>query len=347
MSVDRLAVSSVAANSLTAIAPFPAPTSLPDGYARHRPDLESQRAVLYGLVAAHDWSRRSWPELIEDLLALGRTDIPLARLAEGHLDAVRILDQADRKPVPGALYGVWASRSQHNGVRGRRDAAGGLELDGLLAFASGAGLLERALVPVWLAADTHVLVDLDLTDVPVDTTTWRTAAMGASRTHQVNLSGRSADQEDQVSGDNFYLTRPGFFPGGVGVAAVWVGGAARVADLLYRRHERPSPAQQLRLGRIRVDLVAAAAAVRGAAGWLEATALDQPGLDLAAIAAETRSVAAESVRRILAEAKLVTGPAGLALDEDLAHAVVDLELYTAQHSLDGDALLLGDPERRP
>ena len=205
-------------------------------------------------------------------------------------------------------------------------------------------MLDRALVPVWLAVDTHVLVDLDLTDVPVDTTTWRTAAMTVSRTHQVDLSGRSADPGDEVGGDNFYLARPGFFPGGVGVAAVWVGGAARVADLLSRRHERPSPAQQLRLGRIRVDLVAAAAAVRGAAGLLEATALDQ--LDLAAIAAETRSVAAEAVRRILAEAKLVTGPAGLALDEDLGHAVADLELYTAQHSPDGDALLLGDPARR-
>lgn len=331
---------------LTASQPLPDPQPLPDGYSRHTPGVEAQSVVLRELVGKQ-WRKRTWAELIEGLLALGRADIPLARLAEGHIDAARILNQADRKPEPGALYGVWASKSQHQGVRGTRDSDGGLVLDGLLPFASGAGLLNRALVPVWLDEDTHVLVDLDLADVPVDTTVWRTAAMTPSRTHQVSLSGRAAAPDDVVGKDNFYLARPGFFPGGVGVAACWVGGAARVTDLLHRRHETVGPAQQLRLGQIRIELAGAAAAVRATARWLDETDLDAPGLDLASVAGETRSVAANSVRRLLAEAKLITGPVGLALDEDLGHAIADLELYAAQHNPDSDALGLGDPERRP
>ena len=49
------------------------------------------------------------------LARLGRRDLALARLAEGHTDAVAILAEAGRKPVPDALYGVWAARSSGTG----------------------------------------------------------------------------------------------------------------------------------------------------------------------------------------------------------------------------------------
>jgi hypothetical protein len=46
-------------------------------------------------------------------------------------------------------------------------------------------------------------------------------------------------------------------------------------------------------------------------------------------------------------ARLATGPAGLALDDGISHAVPDLELYVLQQNSLGDAALLGDPERQP
>ena len=136
---------------LTVTQPVPPVLALPAGYDRHAPEIPEQRAALGRLVAGWDWPARSWSELIEDLLALGRTDIPLSRLAEGHVDALRIIAQAGAEATPGALYGVWASRSQQTGIRASQPATGdGLRLDGTLRFASGAGLLDRALVPVWL-----------------------------------------------------------------------------------------------------------------------------------------------------------------------------------------------------
>jgi alkylation response protein AidB-like acyl-CoA dehydrogenase len=332
---------------LTVSQPVPPARALPPGYDRHDPDLPAQRAALSGLVGEPDWAARSWSELVEDLLALGRTDIPLSRLAEGHIDAHRILAQAGVRPVRGALYGVWASRSQQTGIRATQAEAGGrLRLDGTLRFASGAGLLERALVPAWLDGGTHLLLDLPVDELPVDAGVWRTSAMAASRSYELRLVDVGVDGQAQVGPPDFYLNRPGFFPGGVGVAACWAGGGARLLDLLQDRITEPSPAQQVRLGRLRTDLAAALAVVRSGAALLDRSlTLEGPSFPVAdtgqALATEVRAAVADAIRRMVGHARLAAGPAGMAMDEGLSHAVLDLELYALQQNSDADALLLG------
>ena len=56
----------------------------------------------------------------------GRQDLPLARLAEGHVDAVAILRELGARPHSDARYGVWAARPGGVGARlvgGRRTVA--------------------------------------------------------------------------------------------------------------------------------------------------------------------------------------------------------------------------------
>lgn len=316
---------------LTITEPFPPPRSLPPTYDRYHPDVASERAAVAGLVDGVDWVGLSWPAVIEGLVALGRTDVPLARLSEGHVDALRILDQADAEPVPGALYGVWASRSARTGLSAvvRGDD---LEISGTLRFASGSGLLDRSLVPVWLDEHTHVLVDLDVSGLVFDPSVWRTAAMTPSRTYETRVDRLVVPRSAQRGPANFYLSRPGFQAGGVGVAACWVGGAARVLDVLTDFHPHPNPAQQVRLGQLRTDLVVAAAAVRSGG-----RVLTDPAVDTGAVALEVRTAVADAVHRVLASARMLTGPTGLALDDAVSHVIPDLELYVLQHN--GDAAL--------
>lgn len=315
---------------------LPAPLSLPPDLDPHHATPTTQRATVLSLaeqVPADD----PWPSLLEHLMSLGRTDIPLARLTEGHVDALRILDQAGAKPVPGAAYGVWASRSQATGIAARRD--GDLwVLDGTLRFASGAGVVDRALVPVWPEPDVHVLLDLDVSGWTFDPGTWRTRAMEQSRSHQATLTElRTAATE--VGPPGFYLDRPGFFPGGVGVAAVWAGGAARIADVLAVAvpESRRSPAQVVRFGRLRTRVATAAAVVRDSAGRLGEGTVE----DLRVTSTYARAGVADAVRGVLAEARTVAGPAALAFDEDLTRAIDDLAMFVAQQNEDGDAQWLG------
>lgn len=326
---------------------LPPPRRLPAAYERHTPDDDAVRDALAVLLADRDWAALTWGALVEELLALGRTDIGLGRLTEGHIDAVRTLDQAGASPVVGALYGVWASRSGATGVCAVPDGAN-LALAGTLKFASGAGLLDRALVPVW-TDDHHHLVDLPVRDLPVDAGAWQTSAMTVSRTHTVDPSGVTVPLELVIGGPDYYLDRLGFFPGGVGVAAVWTGGLARVVDLLLGWLDtRSSPALELRLGALRVSLIAAVAVLRRGATRLDelltpnATSRQPVDRDvLRELGTEVRSVVGAAVRTGLTEVRELAGPAGLAFATELTHAVDDLDLYVRQQNADADAALLG------
>ncbi len=335
---------------LSTLAPFPA--ALPD-------------ATLPALVASHDWACLDWPALLRALLAVGRTSIPLGRLTEGHVDAVRILAQAGRQPHGGATYGVWASRSHATGVRAT-PVDGGWVLDGTLRFASGVGLIERALLPVWLDEERSVLLDLDVSTWQGDEDSWRTPAMIDSRSLTVPVEGVGATTDAQVGDEGFYLGRPGFFPGGVGVAAVWAGGAARVADLTARATAGapPAPAVTARWGRIRTELACAAALLDTAGRVLASSEPDLGSSSTSSSASsseaspargaggrgqelstEVRAGVAAASRAVLEECRVLAGPAGMAFDGDLAQALADLDLYVAQQNRDADQGYLGGLDR--
>lgn len=337
-------------DGLSVLAPYPPAVALPPGYDRHSPSIEALRAALLSLVDDVDWAALDWAELIDALLTVGRADVPLSRLAEGHVDALRILGQAGVEPEPGALYGVWASRSQRTGVRARREASQ-LILDGTLRFASGAGLVDRALTPVWLSEEEHLLLDLGVSGLPVDDRHWVTSAMEVSRSHTVTLEAVSVPVESQVGRANFYLSRPAFFPGGVGVAACWAGGAARIADLTHARLRDPALPLLQRLGRLRVHLATAGGLVRTAAARLDSL-LSGPTSDtgqdleqLQALSTETRAGVAAAVHAVISEAQRIAGPAGLAYDQDLTRAIHDLHLYVLQQNSDADERFLGEVRR--
>lgn len=222
-------------------------------------------------------------------------------------------------------------------------------LEGSVRFASGAGLIDRALVPVWLDAHRHLLVDLDVRTLPVDDTQWAISAMEVSRSHAVGVEGARVCERDVVGSMNFYLDRPAFFPGGVGAAACWAGGAARVADLLLARMHEPAPEQMRRRhGTVRVHLTSAVSVIRSAARVLDEHLRGRGSteVDWRAVSTECRAVVAAAVGGVLEQAQRLGGPAALAYDRDLTRAIHDLQLYVLQQNVDADTLYLGTADRR-
>ena len=83
-----------------------------------------------GFVALANWATR---------------DLSLARLVEGHVEALAILEEAGHEPDSGATYGVWAARQPAGGTTARLTADGWL-LTGEKPFCSGSTRIDRALV---------------------------------------------------------------------------------------------------------------------------------------------------------------------------------------------------------
>ncbi|HVF13096.1 MAG TPA: acyl-CoA dehydrogenase family protein [Acidimicrobiales bacterium] len=301
------------------------------------------RAMLSGGAldlprTGHGSTQQRWVALA----GWGRRDLALARLAEGHADAVAILAEADRAPEAGLLYGVWAARSGGTGARLRRGSRG-LMLGGSVRFCSGARSLDRALV----VADPSdgpgelLLVDVALTDgrVRARPETWQTAAMDAADTQDVDFDDLPVDPGAIVGDPGWYTGRPGFAIGGAGVAAVWWGGARGVLDrVIGHLPEAPDAHQLAHLGELHALLEASDALVARAAAVVDAT----PAGDHRLTVATVRSAVERAVREVVDRAPRMVGPAPLSRDAELAHAVADLQLYVRQHHGERDHAALGE-----
>ena len=296
--------------------------------------VRSSTAAMRDAVRREALERREvwtgpFPAFADALTELGRVDLALGRLVEGHADAMRILDQAGASPREG-VYGVWASRSAGTGVRAAREGDG-WRLTGESRFSSGIDIIDRALVPGWVDDRTHLLLDVDATAVRPDRSSWHTAAMDASRSFTVDVDLSVADA-DVVGEPGFYLGRRGFAVGGLGVAAVWAGGAASVLEQVVDglRRFRPTAHQLRRVGVMEQAVWQARAAVTG-------TAVRLPDLDGEELTRETgaaRTAVVTACEQVVDEATRIVGPAGLSSGARLPRTLADLTIYVRQHHLD-------------
>jgi hypothetical protein len=287
---------------------------------------------------------RRWAALAD----WGGRDLSMARLAEGHVDALAILAEAGRAPIPGALYGVWASRSGGAAVRLERKRTSSV-LTGTVRFCSGARVVDRALVVVDPADDSssseRLLVEVDVGAPGVDPEpgSWCTAAMADADTLDVAFREVAVADADPVGPPGWYVARPGFALGGAGVAAVWWGGAAGVLDRALG-HLRPVPdAHQLaHIGELHAALAASDALLgRTAAAVDEPGHHDGPAADHGLAVATVRAAVERATREVLDRVPRILGPAPLSRDAELARALADLALYVRQHHAERDHAALG------
>ena len=280
------------------------------------------------------------------LAALGADDLVVGRLAEAHTDAVAVLAELDDPAAsePGALWGVWAADPPPAPLRAVRDAAaaGGWCLTGPKPWCSGALTCDRALVTAH-ADDGYRLFALDPagSGVTVRPSTWVAAGMAGSGTRDLVLDGAPARA---VGGPGDYLDRPGFWWGAAGVAAVWLGGARRVADPLRRAASRHRTDLLLAaLGRVDAAQHAAWCTLLDVARLADspdpAAAHARPMPQRAA--ARARAAVETAVEVTLLQTARSTGPAPLATDAPHTAHVADLELYVRQSHGDRDLAALG------
>lgn len=274
------------------------------------------------------------------LTGLGERDLPLARLAEGHADALAVLAELGCPPPPaGARLGVWAAEPPGPGLVATTGPRG-WRLDGRKRWCSGARVLTAALVTA-TAADGRRLFLVDLTGCGVhpDPGVWVNPGMAGSDTADVGFADVPAVP---VGGPRAYLDRPGFWHGGIGVAAVWAGGARGVLGALeaLAGQRGPDPLRDAALGAADVALHAVDAALQVAAAEVDADPGDVAGR--AQLRSQrVRALAARAGEEVLTGVGRALGAAPLAHDGAYAARVADLTVYLRQHHGERDLAALG------
>jgi hypothetical protein len=285
-------------------------------------------------------------DLLRLLYAVGRSDLPLARLFEGHVDALQIVSRlgtsiqvaaSQEAARRGAAFGVWNADLPGNPLLWQNGA-----LQGGKAFASGAGVLSHALVSVDGEGGRQLLlIDLDQAEPAIDRSWWQVTGMQRSETHVVRWSGQPLSTGAIVGAAGDYVREPWFSGGAIRFAAVQAGGIAAVVDQardhLVAQERAADPIQCARLAELFLAAQGAADAVAAAAGhWNEH---DVAGT-LAHVAA-ARVAVYEAGERVLTLAQAAVGVQAMFREHPLATSLSDLAVYLRQPGPDAQRARVG------
>jgi alkylation response protein AidB-like acyl-CoA dehydrogenase len=302
-------------------------------------------AVEVGAWAPHPGGGET-AELWELLANTAATDLSAARALEPHLDALAILAQADEN-IPldvidadaTSTWGVFAAELPDHRVTASADG-GAWRLDGSKAWCSLATQLSHALVSATNESGERQLfaVDLRCDEVEAASGPWHPRGLTAIVSAPVSFDSARAIA---IGEPGWYLTRPGFAWGGMGVAACWWGGATAIAATMFQAAQARTPDQlaQAQLGQADTRLNAARAVLSEAAAAVDSRVLSRNEFSIEAL--RTRNVVANAVEEVIRLSAHSLGPAPLAIDEAHARRVADLELYVRQHHAERDDAALG------
>lgn len=272
--------------------------------------------------------------------ALAARDLVAVRLAEGDADARAVLAELDG-PDAGAdeQWAVWAARPPGRRVTAET-VAGGWRLTGRMPYCSGATSATHALVVADVPDGTRLFaVTLDQVAVAPVAGTWPAVGMAGSDSLDVEFRGADAVP---VGAPGQYVERPGFWYGGMGVAACWYGGAVGVARALADAAQQRDvgPAALAHLGAIDVELAAGQALLDEAAAAVDAAPQDPLGT--AALRAQRlRAFVADMAADVITRVGRALGAGPLCHDEAHAHRVADLTVYLRQHHAEKDLEAIG------
>jgi alkylation response protein AidB-like acyl-CoA dehydrogenase len=288
------------------------------------------------------WDDRFGFEQCTILRTLGAADLSLARLFEGHLNAIGLVcrygtaDQVAelaRDVAKGALSAVWGAE---DAIGLKIVANGGVSvLEGRKILASGAGFVARPLVTA-TDSDGQQMCLLRLhPGYEHDVGGWQALGMRATATGTVDFTGMLVTAHERVGKPNDYMQQPTFSGGAWRFCAAHVGAVERLVDLFKRhlvvtkRGEDPYQLQRLAI---------CVSAAKTARFWVEETAGRMAGDgdpdETVAIAHLTRMTVERSALTVIEAVQRGIGLRAFVRSNEVERICRDLSTYLRQPAPD-------------
>jgi alkylation response protein AidB-like acyl-CoA dehydrogenase len=273
------------------------------------------------------------------LRLVGAADLSVARLFEGHVNAIMLvskygtptqIESLASSTRAGGLSGVWGAEDAV-GLR-RVHSGASWSLQGRKVLASGVEFISRPLVTV-STADGHLLYLLEMTSPErVNTSSWTPLGMKASGSGTIDLTGVVVGDFEQVGQAGDYMRQPMFSGGAWRFCAAQLGAAERLTKLfceqLRSRGRQDDPYQ--------LERVAACAAACGTAlFWIEEASrrFADGSLEPAAVVAfvnMTRIVTERAALDVIQNVQRGLGLSGFMKPNPIERICRDLSTYLRQ-----------------
>ncbi|TGE07550.1 acyl-CoA dehydrogenase family protein [Hymenobacter fodinae] len=284
--------------------------------------------------------------LLQTLQHIGRGNLAVGRVYEGHVNALLLLQRFGRPEQiaawaaaahAGHLFGVWNTEA-HDGVKLEPLPDGRYRLRGSKTFGSGAGHVTRPLLTAELPDGgwQMLILPADEQQPALNTSFWRPLGMRATASFRVDFTGLEITAEELLGHPGDYYRQPWFSGGATRFAAVQLGGAEAIFDetrrFLRNLGRTDDPYQRQRLGEMALLVESGNHWVRAAAEYeARATATAE---SVVAHANMVRTAIEEICLRVLPLAERCVGARGLLRPEPFERLHRDLIHYLRQPAPD-------------
>ena len=321
------------------------------------------RADLGGLGLGSEPGRMH--PLLRLLAAIGWGNLSVARLYEGHVNALLLIQTFGSVPQiarfagdardRGRLFGVWNTGAAEP-VRFLPIGGGRFRLLGMKTFASGSGHLDRPLITGALPDGGWQMAVLPepLDGSTVDASSWRPLGMRATASHCVDLTGIEIGLDHLIGAPGDYYRQPWFSGGAIRFAAAQLGGAAALLDAardeLRVLGRTEDSFQRARMGQAAIAVESGRLWLRGAADLADRSPLGGARADEKGAVGDAEMVAYSNMTRTAIErvcletleiVERAVGARGLLQPHPIERIGRDLTLYLRQPAPDAALLDAG------
>ncbi|MEE4538294.1 MAG: acyl-CoA dehydrogenase family protein [Erythrobacter sp.] len=281
------------------------------------------------------------------LRTLGRSNLSLARLFEGHMNACKLValyandllqSEVAAHAHDGALLGVWGADDPQDPLRWTYEAdsvSAPLRLHGAKRFASGLGSVSHAVLVVNGEAGPQLLIAPTSDASRADPSDWNMDGMRATRSGRYDFSGIGVPERNRIGDTGDYAQEP-YFEGGIWrYCAAHLGAAETIyevtRDELIARDRADDPHQQKRLVQMAVALETARLLLLRAA--LEVEARDGKG-EKAVLSLLAREAVHDTCKRVIHLSEEALGMSAHAVGSTGERMRRDLALFLCQAAPD-------------